>query len=52
MAAGLGSSSAPLTAMAVLEPQFTSSGALEVVLATEDGNVLGEKEKGERNGQR
>ena len=28
--------------MAVLEPQFTASGALEVVLATEDGNVLGQ----------
>lgn len=42
MAAGLGSNGAPLTAMAVLEPQFTASGALEVVLATEDGNVLGE----------
>lgn len=43
MAAGLGSNGAPLTAMAVLEPQLTASGALEVVLATEDGNVLGEK---------
>lgn len=42
MAAGLGSNGAPLTAMAVLEPQFTASGALEVVLATEDGNVLGD----------
>ncbi|CAN0087872.1 unnamed protein product [Ectocarpus fasciculatus] len=41
MAAGLGANAAPLTAMAVLEPQFTASGALEVVLATEDGNVLG-----------
>lgn len=51
MAAGLGSSGAPLTAMAVLEPQFTASGALEVVLATEDGNVLGEKgKKGTKNG--
>lgn len=43
MAAGLGSNGAPLTAIAVLEPLFTASGALEVVLATEDGNILGEK---------
>ncbi|CAN0317610.1 unnamed protein product, partial [Hapterophycus canaliculatus] len=41
MASGLGRNGAPLTALAVLEPQFTASGALEVVLATEDGNVLG-----------
>lgn len=45
MAAGLGKNGAPLTAMAVLEPQFTASGALEVVLATEDGNVLGENDQ-------
>lgn len=41
--ADLGGSRARLTAMAVLEPQFTMSGALEVVLATEDGNVLGKQ---------
>ncbi|CAM9915708.1 unnamed protein product [Ectocarpus sp. 4 AP-2014] len=46
MAAGLGAHAAPLTAMAVLEPQFTASGALEVVLATEDGNVLAVDEHG------
>eukprot|EP00752_Nemacystus_decipiens_P002885 g2684.t1 len=50
MAAGLGSSGAPLTAMAVLEPQFTASGALEVVLATEDGNVLAVDEHGVEDG--
>lgn len=43
MADGLGGSDGPLTAMVVLEPQFTASGALEVMLATEDGNVFGER---------
>lgn len=41
MAAGLGGTNGPLTAMAVLEPLFTASEMLEVILATEDGNVVG-----------
>lgn len=45
MAAGLGGTEGMLTAMAVLEPQFTTSGALEVILATEDGNVFGEERR-------
>lgn len=40
MDAGLGGSDGLFTAMAVLEPQFTTTGVLEVVLATEDGNVF------------
>ena len=48
MAMGLGGNEGMLTAMAVLEPQFTQSGALEVVLATEDGNVFGERKMGKR----
>lgn len=43
MPIGLAGTEGMLTAMAVLEPQFTASGALEVVLATEDGNVFGEQ---------
>lgn len=41
MVAGLGGTNGPLTAMAVLEPLFTASEMLEVILATEDGNVVG-----------
>lgn len=41
MAAGLGGTNGPPTAMAVLEPLFTASEMLEVILATEDGNVVG-----------
>ncbi|CAM9402118.1 unnamed protein product [Chrysoparadoxa australica] len=39
MATGLGRQR-PVTAMAVLEPQFSSSGSLEVVLATADCDVV------------
>ncbi|CAM9874307.1 unnamed protein product [Choristocarpus tenellus] len=41
MAADLALKEGPLTAMVVLEPQFTASGSLEVVLTTEDGNAFG-----------
>ncbi|CAM9489489.1 unnamed protein product, partial [Discosporangium mesarthrocarpum] len=46
MTAGLAAREGPLTAMVVLEPQFTASGSLEVILATENGNAIGVDENG------